>query len=223
VTVLLRGNRNYTADDANRADSDAIGGIWRVELNGSPRIRTNRFEFKTMSGSPGRAGCWVSADGLETDNYEIRAQLTSPTGGSLATDNITALVMAYPDGTTPLAMAVFATSTGVGQGIFSQIGSVPSAGQATGGTGSTSRYSSATNVPVTSLITFRRQMYSATQSIFTGTVNGVETARWDDSGGLISSGPGLRRWGFIVEGNHPLFGSDYRSPAIDWIEARDLW
>ena len=28
--------------------------------------------------------------------------------------------------------------------------------------------------------------------------------------------------GFIVEGNHPVFNNEYRSPAIDWIEAYDL-
>ena len=225
MTVLMRGNRTYRTDDANRADSDTLGSFWRADVNAQPRVRSNRIEFKNIGNGDGRAGNWASAPALDTDSYEITAQLIAPSTGNQATDNITALVLAVPEvGSSSALIAVFATSTGSGCGIFSQVSSsIPASGIATGGSGSVSRNTGTGNIPNTAQITFRRVMYSATQSIFTGYYNGVQVAQWDDSTGLISTGPQQRRPGFVVEGNHQFLGSDYRSPAIDWISARDLW
>jgi len=223
--MLMRGNRTYTIDGADRSDSDTVGGPFRVDANSQPRVRSGRFEFKSMSGNPGRAGNWVSAPGAETDNYEVEAQLASPSTAGTATDNYTAIQLTVPDTYGSGTMAVyFVVSTGSGCAIMSQSGTPPtSTGISTGQTGQTQRTTSPGNLGGPALIRLRRQMYSATQSLFTAFVNDIQVSQWDDSGGLVPSGAAHRRFGFIVEGNHPFLGSDYRSLAIDWISCRDLW
>lgn len=226
MTTVVKSARAYNGDEVNRANSDSAGGPWRSDVNGQARVRSNRLEFKTMPGSPGRAGTWMSADGLLTDNYEVRAQLAPRSEQGLATDNFTCIMLAVPDviGSAGSLITYFVGSTGNGSAIYTQTGTPNAAGISTGdgSSGRVRRTTPTANITETSLIALRRTMYSATQSNFTCYLNGSLLATWTDSSGLVPTGPSNRRFGFIVEGNHPFANSEYRSPAIDWIEAYDL-
>lgn len=226
MTTLVKAARAYNGDSADRANSDTTGGPWRSDVNGQARIRSNRIEFKTMPGSPGRAGTWMSADGLLTDSYEVRAQLIAPSEQGTATDNFVCITMAVPDviGSAGSLITYFVASTGNGTAIYTITGTPPANGISTGdGSAGRVRRTTATgNVTTTSLIALRRVMYSATQSNFTCYLNGALLATWTDSSGLVPTGPTNRRFGFVVEGNHPFANSEFRAPGIDWIEAYDL-
>ena len=94
----------------------------------------------------------------------------------------------------------------------------PATGISTGQTGQTQRAVTATNAAVTDLFEFRRQ-----GNVFTLYRNGSSFLTWTDTGNLVSSGPTFRRWGFLVEGNFPIFQQEFRSPAVDAIvDAYDL-
>lgn len=217
----------YTNPDLfNRADASTLGSDWRVDRNSQPKIATNRAQMKTMSGGDGRAGNWVSyqaggASGkFATDSYEVEAQLIAPVGNS-ATDNFSAIVLAIADtfgggGTSVMCYAV--VSTGQGCKIMTQTGLPPAAGQSTLQTGQTQQATTATNIAATDLIRFRRA-----GNVFTLYRNGSSLLTWIDASNVVSSGSTNRRWGFVVEGNFPLFNAEFRSPAINGISsARDL-
>lgn len=226
MTTVVKAPRAHNGDEVNRANSDSAGGSWRSDVNGQARVRSNMLEFKTMPGSPGRAGTWMSSEGLLTDSYEVRAQLKFPSEQGLAENNFTAVCLAVPDviGAAGTLITYFVVSKTTGSAIYTISGTPPATGISTGSgsSGRTSRTGALANVNETSLIALRRTMYSPTQSNFTCYVNGSLLATWTDSSALVPVGPSNRRFGFIVEGNHPAFNQEFRSPAIDWIEAYDL-
>ncbi|WP_280273361.1 hypothetical protein [Nocardia wallacei] len=209
-------------DDLNRADSASLGGDWRTDRNASPKIATSRAQMKTMGNGDGRAGNWASYQGgsnsgrLQTDNYGVRAQLIAPVG-NLATDNCTGLVLSVADTFGAATMCYLVVTTGTGCAIVTQSGLPPTSGVSTGSTGQTQRASTPTNIATTDQIEFRR-----VGNLFTAYRNGTSFLTWPDTGNVVPSGATNRRWGLIVEGNYPLFGAEYRSPAIDWIEGYDL-
>ncbi|MEU0871666.1 DUF7257 domain-containing protein [Nocardia brasiliensis] len=212
------------ADDFNRADSADIGTNWRNDRNGPARITSNRAQMKTMASGNGRAGNWSSYQGgggtaagrFGTDNYAVKAQLIAPTG-NLASDNMTGLVLAVGDTFGAGVMAYCVMTTGSGCAIYTQSGLPPTTGISTGQTGQTQRAVTATNAAATDLFEFRR-----VGNVFTLYRNNVSFLTWTDSGNLVSTGSTFRRWGFLVEGNFPIFQSEFRSPAVDSIQAYDL-
>lgn len=213
------------SDTFNRADSTDIGPNWRNDRNGPVRISTNRAQMKTMSSGAGRAGNWTSYQGgggtaagrFGTDNYAVKVQLIAPTGG-LAGDNMTGIVLAVGDTFGAGVMAYCVMTTANGCAIYTQSGLPPATGISTGQTGQTQRAVTATNAAVTDLFEFRRQ-----GNVFTLYRNGSSFLTWTDTGNLVSSGPTFRRWGFLVEGNFPIFQQEFRSPAVDAIvDAYDL-
>ncbi|WP_280358602.1 DUF7257 domain-containing protein [Nocardia otitidiscaviarum] len=211
---------NY-GDDFDRDDATTLGVNWRVDRNPEPKIATFRAQMKTMSNGDGRAGNWVSYQGgtnsgkFVTDNYGVKAQLIAPVG-NLATDNLTCLVLAVADTFGAATMCYFAVSTATGCAILTQAGLPPASGATSGQTGQTIRQST-TNIAVGDLIEFRR-----VGNVFTAYRNGNEFLSWTDTGNIVASGPTNRRWGLVVEGNFPFLNAEYRSPAIDSIEAYDL-
>ncbi|WP_433592332.1 hypothetical protein [Nocardia sp. CA-145437] len=213
------------SDSFNRTDNASLGTDWRVDRNASPKIATNRAQMKTMANGDGRAGNWVSWQGgggtqagrFATDNYGVKAQLITPVG-NLATDNFTCLVLAVADTFGAGTMCYLVVTTGNGCAIYTQQGLPPASGISSGQSGQTQRAVVATNIAVTDLIEFRR-----VGNVFTAYRNGSTFGlSWTDSGNLVSSGATNRRWGFVVEGNYPVFNAEYRSPAVDSIEGFDL-
>ncbi|RJO69989.1 hypothetical protein D5S18_29410 [Nocardia panacis] len=211
------------ADSFDRADDVSLGTDWRIDRNGAPRIATNRAQMKTMNRGDGRAGCWASYQGggaaagrFGSDNYAVKAQLIAPVGNS-ATDNFTAIVLAVADAFGAGVMCYLVVSTGSGCGIVTQSGLPPSSGVTTDQTGQTVQASTVTNIAAGDLIEFRR-----VGKVFTAYRNGAALLTWTDINNIVGSGPTNRRWGFAVEGNYPLFMSEYRSPAVDSIQAYDL-
>ncbi|WP_067565767.1 hypothetical protein [Nocardia acidivorans] len=211
-------------DDFNRADSQVLGGDWRIDANGSARVASNRAMFKAMGANSGRAGSWMSYQGgsnsgrLSTDNYAVKAQLIPPVGGSAA-DNVTAIVLGVPDtfssGSVCCSLVV---TTGTGCAIVTSAGVPPSTGLGVGAVGQTQQKTVSTNIAATDLIELRR-----VGNTFTAYRNGATFGlSWTDSGNLVPATPANRRFGLIVEGNYPLFQQEFRSPAIDWIEAYDI-
>ncbi|MRH86009.1 hypothetical protein GFY24_00765 [Nocardia sp. SYP-A9097] len=219
VPVVV-GGRSYS-DDFNRADSSTLGSNWRVDMNSQPKIVTNRALMKTMGNGDGRAGNWASYQGgtntgkLATDNYGVKAQLISP--GSIASDNLTCIVLAVADTFGSGTSCLFGVTTGSGCAIITQAGSPPGSGVGSGGSGQTIQVSTSTNIAVTDLIELRR-----VGNVFTAYRNGTSLLTWTDSSNIVSSGSTNRRFGLVVEGNFPIFNGEYRSPAIDSIQAYDL-
>ncbi len=209
-------------DDLNRADSTSLGTDWRVDRNASPKIATGRAQMKTMSSGDGRGGNWASYQGgspggrFATDKYGVRAQLIAPVG-NLATDNCTGIVLAVADTFGAATMCYFVVTSGTGCGIFTQAGLPPTSGVSTAQTGQTQQQATTTNIATTDLIAFQR-----VGNVFTAYRNGASFLTWIDSANIVPSGGTNRHWGMIVEGNYPLFGAEYRSPAIDWIEGYDM-
>lgn len=221
------------SDSLNRADAATLGADWRVDRNVSPKIVTNRAQMKTMANGDGRGGCWTSYQGgggtqggrLATDKYGVKLQFIAPVGGA-ATDNFTGAVLAVGDTFGSGVMCYFVASTGLGCAIYTQSGAPPAGGLSTGQTGQTQRAVVATNAALTDTFDFRRERNTAnTADVFQLYRNGNYTTpflSWEDSGAVVSSGATNRRWGFFVEGNYPLFQSEFRSPAVDAIDAYDL-
>lgn len=222
-------------EDWNRSDSTSPGTDWRLDFN-TMKIATNRSQFKTPANGDGRAGVWLSYMGvasaaynggrLLTDNWAIEAQLIAPIGNA-ATDNLTCIGGGMLDGgpASGMVLGYMCVTTGNGQSINTYANaSIASPGAGSGQTNQTQRNVIATNVSGTALIRIERRMYSATQSIIKGYVNGSNTTTWDDSGGVMPSGDILkRRWFIQHEGNFPIFQSGFYSPAIDWVRAYDLY
>ncbi|MGW4123634.1 DUF7257 domain-containing protein [Nocardia sp. NPDC004711] len=222
ATVPAPTIKIFPRDDFNRADAATLGSDWRVDINAQPRIATNRAEMKAMGFNDAEAGNWVSYQAgansgrFAGDNYSVRAQLIAPTT-TLATDNVMGVILAVADTFGSGVMCMFVGSTGNGCAIVTQSGSPPTSGIANGGqTGQTLRVTTGTGLAATDLIEFQR-----VGNVFTAYRNGTSFLTWTDTGAVVSSGATNRRWGFVVEGNNK-FAGDYRSIAIDWIEARDL-
>lgn len=210
------------SDNFNRADSASLGSDWRADRNGSPKIATNRSQMKTMGNGDGRAGNWASYQGgsdsgrLATDNYAVKLQFIAPVG-NLATNNMSGGILAVADTFGAGVMCYFVVTTANGCAIYTQSGLPPTSGISTGQTGQTQRAVTATNAAVTDLFEFRR-----VGNVFTLYRNGSSFLSWTDTGNLVSTGSTNRRWGFLVEGNYPIFNAEFRSPAVDSIEAYDL-
>ncbi|MFD6399001.1 hypothetical protein [Nocardia sp. NPDC060249] len=85
------------------------------------------------------------------------------------------------------------------------------------GPGQTQRAVTANSGVATDLFEFRRN-----GNVFTLLRNGVSFLTWTDTCNLVSTGSTNRRWGFLVEGNYPIFNAEFRSPAVNSIEAFDL-
>ncbi|WP_378735436.1 hypothetical protein [Nocardia brasiliensis] len=222
------------SDSFNRADAATLGADWRVDRNASPKVATNRAQMKTMGNGDGRAGCWTSYQGgggtqggrFATDKYGVKLQFIAPVGNA-ATDNFTGAVLAVGDTFGSGTMCYFVASTGLGCAIYTQTGAPPTGGLSTGQTGQTQRAVVATNAALTDTFDFRRERNAGnTADVFRLYRNGDYSTpflSWEDSGAVVSSGATNRRWGFFVEGNYPLFQSEFRSPAVDAIiEAYDL-
>lgn len=220
----------YYSDNVNRADASTLGADWRADRNGSPKVATNRAQMKTMGNGDGRAGNWTSYQGgsdsgrLATDKYAVKVQFITPVG-NLATNNMTGGVLAVGDTFGAGVMAYFVATTGNGCAIYTQSGLPPASGISTGQTGQTQRAVTATNSAVTDVFEFRRERNGTdTAWVFNLYRNGGGSPflAWEDASNLVSSGSAFRRWGFLVEGNYPIFNAEFRSPAVDLIEAYDL-
>jgi hypothetical protein len=209
-------------DDFQRTNNANLGANWRVDSGTvSPQILNNAAECGNMGANSGENGMWATwvGGGLLTDNYVVQAQLTTPTIAE-ATDNYTGVYVAAPNtygsGT---KLVCFAGDTAAGCEIFTQTNAPSSPYLGNGaGTGQTvvANNSSApfTNSALIAL--------SRVGNVFTGYINGVSVVTWTDTGNTVPTGSGNRRWGFVVEGNYPVFQNQYDSPAIDLITARDI-
>jgi hypothetical protein len=222
------------SDSFNRADAATLGADWRVDRNASPKVATNRAQMKTMGNGDGRGGCWTSYQGgggtqdgrFATDKYGVKLQFIAPVGNA-ATDNFTGAVLAVGDTFGSGTMCYFVASTGLGCAIYTQSGAPPTGGVSTGQTGQTQQAVVATNAALTDTFDFRRERNAGnTADVFRLYRNGNYTTpflSWEDTGGVVSKGATNRRWGFFVEGNYPVFQSEFRSPAVDAIiDAYDL-
>ncbi len=173
-----------------------------------------------MSSGNGENGRWATWNGgsLLTDNYIVQAQLVAPSNAE-ATDNFTGVYVAAPNsygaGT---KLVCFVGNVSTGCGIITQTNAPTSPYIANGAqTGQTVVANS--NVPFTNsaLIALSR-----VGNVFTGYINGSPIVTWTDTGNTVLSGSGNRGWGFITEGNWPIWQRQYDSPAIDWVQGRDL-
>lgn len=227
VTVGVGGTGGHNPfasfrDDFNRANNSSMGSNWRVDSSGpgSAQILNDAAECGSMGAASGENGRWMTWVGgsLLSDNYIVQAQLVAP-ANSEATNNYTGVMVAVPNtyGTGTLLVA-FVGNTSSGCGLITQSGAPSGACVASGGgSGQAVVANSTTPFTNTSLIALSR-----VGNVFTGYINGVAIVTWTDTGNTVPTGSGNRGWGFIVEGNYPVFQQQYDSPAIDWIAARDL-
>lgn len=213
---------NAYTDDFNRADSSGgIGSNWRTDSGtAAAQILNGAAECGPMSGSSGENGRWMTWGGgaLLSDNYIVQAQLVTPSNAE-ATDNYTGVYVAAPNtyGAGTLLVA-FVGSTGGGCGLITQANAPSSPYLGNGaGTGQAIVANSTTPFTNTSLIALSR-----VGNVFTGYIDGVAVVTWTDTGNTVPTGSSNRKWGFLVEGNYPVFQHQFDSPAIDWISGRDL-
>lgn len=208
-----------------------IGPRWRSDFD-AMKLVTNRAQCSTPASNTGRQGAWetyvptdiYNGGRLLTDNWNIESQLSAPVG-SAATDNFTCVGGAMLDAgpASGMVLVYFVATTGNGQAIYTYSNaSIASPGNGSGQTGQTQRTVSATSVSTTGLMVLTRRMYSATQSIFRGWVNGTNTLTWDDSGGVVPAGDrSKRRWFIQAESNFPIFQQAFYSPAHASVRAFD--
>ncbi|HMH58986.1 MAG TPA: hypothetical protein VK537_07375, partial [Galbitalea sp.] len=115
-------------------------------------------------------------------------------------------------------VVAFGGNTSTGCGLITQVNAPSAPYIANGaGTGQAVVANSSTPFTNTSLIALSR-----VGNVFTGYIDGAEVVSWTDTGNSVPTGTGNRGWGFIVEGNHPAFQAQFDSPAIDWINGRDI-
>lgn len=220
-------------DTFDRPDSADLGPAWRPEF-GNLVVATNRAQSRPLPSNTARTGSWETYVGdyggrLLTDNWELEVPIQPPVGtGSVA--NFTSFgVGMLEDGPGPGMVLVYATTsrtTGPAGGtriMTWESSSIPAPGTATNLTGQTTRATTGTASTTTATITFRRRMYSATQSIFTLLINGAPSLTWDDTTGVVPAGDALRRRWFIgAEANFPNFLQNQYSSALSQVRARDL-
>lgn len=220
-------------DTFDRANASTLGTAWRNEVSGLV-ISTNRAQHGTLPSNTARRGAWSTYIGdyggrLITDNWEIGAPLLAPIG-TASTDNYTALGAGmYDNGPdTGMLLVYMIVSRGSWSGADARImtysaDSIPAPATLTGLTGQTVRETNTTATSDTAVIAFRRRMYSPTQSVFTGYVDGVALFSWDDETGVVPAGDDQRRrWFISSEANYPQFFSTRIAPALASVRARDL-
>ncbi|WP_051193881.1 hypothetical protein [Nocardia jiangxiensis] len=223
VTIGIQGIGAYAYyyDDFGRANSTSLGANWRIDSgSNSPQIISNTAEARTDSGGAGENGQWATYVGGEMlcDDVTIEAVVVAPSIPE-ATDNVTCVYFPAPTTySSSSKIVVFGASTGSGSGMMTQVNAPVSPYSAEGTlSGQTVVAQSSTSVAHGQTISLTRR-----GNVFTGKINGVTVCTWTDTGSTVPTGAGNRHFGFITEGNYPVFQNDFHSPAIDTITAINL-
>jgi hypothetical protein len=206
--------RSYR-DDFNRANGGP-GSNWRQELSYSSRILTNRLQA-IDAGSTAVGTAWMTWVGgpdfgaLATDSCSVTAQLITPVG-TVATDvaaNSTVLVIHSPE---PMTNGV---------SVYAEFNTTTGSRIATASSGSVAVRATGGNVPENALVSIEATTVGAVCS-YVFRVNGSITISWNDTTGVVPRGPTNRRWGVAVSSHRNAFSAQRFSPAIDWVEGKDL-
>ncbi|MGI5222153.1 DUF7257 domain-containing protein [Nocardia sp. CA-290969] len=209
---------SFTGDDFNRTNG-AIGPNYTTDTTNPLVIVSGRVQITPQGSGAAAAHCintWRGGgnDGkFYTDAHEIRAQMT-PSGYGLATNNSFTLIIAGSDGT-------YQQGVNVAFGGYSHDGGgnpfTPCIIQTGNGATYTTRASTTAQVPMNAIVRFRR-----VGSLFSVFVNEVPFLSWNDTAGIIPSGPGQRRCRIGLSGNRPIFQQQYQSASIDEFWAYDI-